>query len=126
MTSSLNRRLSELSPEKRALLELWLQKDGAAASDRQQVPRRDPSQRLPALIWPAETLVSRSASARLTVFNEFSAFRITGNLNTDALRQSLSEITRRHEACRTTFAFEAEHPIQVINDPRDFDLAFTI
>ena len=52
MTSPLNRRLSELSPEKRTLLELWLQNDGAkkdsaAASDRQQVPRRDPSQHCP-------------------------------------------------------------------------------
>ena len=29
MTSSLNRRLSEHSPEKNTLLELWLQNDGA-------------------------------------------------------------------------------------------------
>ena len=122
MTSPLNRRLSELSPEKRALLELWLQKEGAAASDRRQIPRRDPSQRCPLSFGQQRLWFLDQLQPGLTVFNEFSVFRITGNLKTDALRQSLSEITRRHESCRTTFAFEAEHPIQVINNPRDFDL----
>jgi amino acid adenylation domain-containing protein len=123
MPSSLNRRLSELSPEKRALLESWLQKGGAAAGDRQQVPRRDPSQPCPLSFGQQRLWFLDQLQPGLTVFNEYSVFRITGNLKTDALRQSLNEITRRHEACRTTFAFEAEHPIQVVNNPRDFDLA---
>jgi amino acid adenylation domain-containing protein len=122
MTSALNRRLSELSPEKRALLELWLQKAGVAARERERILPRDRSQVCPLSFGQQRLWFLDQLQPGLTVFNELTAFRLSGDLDTAALRQSLNEITRRHEACRTTFGLEAEQPIQVINDPRDFDL----
>ena len=42
------------------------------------------------------------------------AFRLIGSLNVTALRQSLSEVVRRHEALRTTFTVVEGKPVQVI------------
>ena len=48
-------------------------------------------------------------------YNAPVALRLTGPLNHSALEQSLSEIVRRHEALRTTFADANGHAFQVIN-----------
>jgi aspartate racemase len=50
-----------------------------------------------------------------TAFNCYRAFRIKGSPNMAALEQSLTEIVRRHEALRTTFAAIDGEPFQVIN-----------
>jgi len=46
------------------------------------------------------------------------ALRLTGPLDVAALRQSLTEIFRRHEALRTTFAVVQGQPVQIIGPPR--------
>jgi amino acid adenylation domain-containing protein len=53
------------------------------------------------------------------------AIEVTGRLDAAALAASLSEIVRRHEALRTTFAAGPHGPVQVIDDaplPSGFDL----
>jgi len=48
------------------------------------------------------------------LYNAPRAFRIGGELNVTALRQTLNAIVARHEALRTTFATEDGNPVQVV------------
>ncbi|PTL74976.1 non-ribosomal peptide synthetase, partial [Vitiosangium sp. GDMCC 1.1324] len=48
------------------------------------------------------------------VYNIPSALRLSGQLNTEALRQAFEELVRRHESLRTTFASRDGQPIQLI------------
>jgi alpha-ketoglutarate-dependent taurine dioxygenase len=48
------------------------------------------------------------------IYNEPSAIRLEGALNTAALTRSFDEIIRRHEVLRTTFSTEDGQPVQVI------------
>ena len=50
-------------------------------------------------------------------YNISVAIRLNGNLNVDALEESLTEIVRRHETLRTTFTLVNEQPMQVIYAP---------
>src|SRR5262249_45101737 len=50
-------------------------------------------------------------------YNIPAALRLTGKLDVDALRRSLSEIVRRHESLRTTFEIVDGEPVQVIAPP---------
>ena len=43
-------------------------------------------------------------------------------INTGAFQQALSEVVRRHEALRTTFALAGTNPVQRINPPAALDL----
>ena len=49
-----------------------------------------------------------------SVYNFPAAVRLKGPLNVAALKQSLDEIVRRHEALRTTFAIVDGRPVQII------------
>jgi amino acid adenylation domain-containing protein len=49
-----------------------------------------------------------------SVYNFPAAVRLKGPLNMAALKQSLDEIVKRHEALRTTFAIVDGRPVQVI------------
>jgi len=49
-----------------------------------------------------------------SVYNFPVAVRLKGQLNVVALKQSLDEIVRRHEALRTTFAIVDGRPVQII------------
>ncbi|HKP86187.1 MAG TPA: condensation domain-containing protein, partial [Blastocatellia bacterium] len=48
------------------------------------------------------------------LYNVPSALLVKGDLNVTALRQSLNEIVKRHEALRTTFAANGGEPVQTI------------
>jgi len=52
---------------------------------------------------------------RSSAYNIPLTLRITGTLNLSALKQSLNEIVRRHEALRTTFSSIEGKPVQVIH-----------
>ena len=51
------------------------------------------------------------------------AYRLSGELNTEALEKTLNEIIRRHEALRTVFGEVGGKPVQIIKSPLDFQLA---
>jgi amino acid adenylation domain-containing protein/non-ribosomal peptide synthase protein (TIGR01720 family) len=55
-------------------------------------------------------------------YNIPTAVRIVGALDTAALRQSLSEIARRHEALRTSFELREGESVQVIHEPIEVGL----
>jgi amino acid adenylation domain-containing protein len=57
-----------------------------------------------------------------TFYNIPAALRLKGSLHTEALAQSLSEITRRHEALRTTFPQKDGQPFQQIAEAQPLRL----
>src|SRR5215212_4791802 len=101
-TSELGRRIAQLSPEQRALIELRLMRRGVA-SPQERIPRRGPTAASPLSfaqqrLWLLDQLVPGNP-----FYNVPSALRLSGPLDGPALERSLSEITRRHETLRTTF-----------------------
>ncbi len=55
-------------------------------------------------------------------YNAPLAFEVQGHLRVDVLTHSLTEICRRHEVLRTTFAPIEGRPLQVIHPPSRFCL----
>jgi acyl carrier protein len=55
-------------------------------------------------------------------YNISHALRLSGTLETEALKRSFTEIVSRHEALRTTFAAVDGEPVQVISPVTDVDL----
>ncbi len=110
----LDRRLAALTPEQRRLLELRRkQKEGADPSRPRALPRRD-GEELPLSfgqerLWFLDRLDPGSAAYNIPVH-----LRLEGDLDVAALRATLDEVIRRHEALRTTFAETAGGPVQVI------------
>src|ERR1700704_4223907 len=119
-------RIADLSPAKRALLELRLKKSGAKASPTESIaPRvnRDAAvvsfaqQRL----WFLDQLEPNRAS-----YNVPRAILLKGSLDVQSLQRSLDELIARHEPFRTSFSSidgtvrqiisaDAQLPLQTIN-----------
>src|SRR5688572_19325937 len=57
-----------------------------------------------------------------SLFNMIASVRLRGELDLSALRHALTEITRRHESLRTTFAEINSEPVQVVHPAKAFDL----
>ncbi|HWS56152.1 MAG TPA: condensation domain-containing protein, partial [Pyrinomonadaceae bacterium] len=103
-----------------AAAERALQAGGAAeAAPISRAPRDEPlplsfvQQRL----WFIDQLEPGSA-----VYNIPAAVRLDGALEAGALERALSEVVRRHESLRTTFAAAEGQPVQVISPPRPLRL----
>ncbi|HEU5227255.1 MAG TPA: amino acid adenylation domain-containing protein, partial [Ktedonobacteraceae bacterium] len=62
-------------------------------------------------------------NSTLALYNITFALHLSGPLNRQALHSSLSDIVRRHEALRTTFAVVEDMPIQVIAPGLNLSLA---
>lgn len=58
-----------------------------------------------------------------SAYNITTAFRLKGKLDLDLLEQSLSELTRRHEALRAVFPTENGDPVQIICEPKPVKLS---
>jgi amino acid adenylation domain-containing protein/non-ribosomal peptide synthase protein (TIGR01720 family) len=120
--NSLTQRLTNLSPAKRALLELRLNTKRTPASPEQTIPpraSRDPAplsfaqQRL----WFLHQLDPESPS-----YNQPKAIRLIGTLDVHALQKALDHIVARHEALRTTFVSVDGISLQVIAKSRAVEL----
>jgi len=121
------RRIANLSPEKRRLLESMLQKRAQGHADEgiPMLPRY--SQSGQPRVFPL------SSAQRLMWFNEQAspgahnlsppAIRLCGPLDVPALEASLHEICTRQEALRTTFGMRNGEPVQMVGPPRPVSLA---
>jgi amino acid adenylation domain-containing protein len=68
-------------------------------------------------LWFFDQLEPNSASYNIPI-----VLRITGKLNVAALKSSLADVVRRHEALRTSFSLVEGVPVQVVHDVRDWHL----
>ncbi|EJM47836.1 non-ribosomal peptide synthase, partial [Pseudomonas sp. GM33] len=57
-----------------------------------------------------------------TAYNLTGAFRLNGELNRDALAQTLATLVQRHEVLRTTFVFDEQQVLQHIHPQMDTPL----
>jgi len=104
----------KLSAVKQALLKKQLQGKSTSTSGVQVMSRRP--ERSPATLsfmqerlWFLDQLEPGNF-----IYNTYKVVHLTGLLDINALRQSLNEIVRRHEALRTTFVAVDGQPVQVI------------
>ncbi len=104
--------LASLSPEKRKLLEKKLKEKGAEFNT---FPLSFAQQRL----WFLSQLEPESYA-----YNIPAAVRLTGQLDVEAVKKCLHEITRRHEVLRTRFTTLNGNPVQVISNNGAIDLTF--
>src|SRR6266850_1023549 len=68
-------------------------------------------------LWFLEQLTPGSVAYNMPI-----AMRLSGALHFLALQQTFSEILRRHEVLRTSFPVIDGEPVQLVSEPRDFDL----
>ena len=111
---NLAKRISELPPEKRRLLELMLREQNISITNALITPRSKELQSLPLSyaqqrLWFLDQLEPGSPFYNIPV-----AMRLRGELQPEALEQSLNEIIRRHEVLRTSFPDKDGEPYQQI------------
>jgi amino acid adenylation domain-containing protein len=70
--------------------------------------------------WEMEQVVPGSPFYNMPV-----ALRLSGPLDADALRRGFTEITRRHEVLRTSFAYSNGQPVQVVHAAMEIELPVT-
>ncbi|HEY0602882.1 MAG TPA: condensation domain-containing protein, partial [Herpetosiphonaceae bacterium] len=102
MIQDFSTRLSGLSPKKRALLRLALEKQGATFN---AFPLSFAQQR----VWFMEQLTPGTAAYTIP-----GAFRLTGRLDATLLARSINAIVQRHASLRTTFLTIDGQAIQTI------------
>jgi amino acid adenylation domain-containing protein len=112
----------DMSAAKRALLEKFLRGSLAPATDSWTVARRPAD--LPALtsLGQEQLWIHAQMVTDQLIYNEPVTVRRTGPLDLSALKQSLREIIRRHEAWRTNFCIADGQLVQVINPEFDLEL----
>lgn len=120
--NDLSERIANLSPGMRKILAQRLGvKD--SASRPQTIPARDASVAGARLsfaqerIWFLEQFEPNSAA-----YHIYPAYRLRGTLNLAALERSFSELIKRHETLRTTFAAPDGSPAQTISEARPMKL----
>src|SRR5436309_2444614 len=121
--STFSKRITDLSPEKRALLVRQLAKKRAESDDTYIRPQRRDINRFPLSFAQQRLWFLEQLTPGLPIYNVSAALHLAGPLQVATLRHSLTEIVRRHEALRTTFGAADGTPFQVIAPPRPQPLA---
>lgn len=114
--------LANLSPAKRLLLEKRLRGEKITSSIPAlvRIPRNGSGFALSYAqqrLWFIDQLTPGRAA-----YNNPGGMRLAGTLNLDALRNSLKEIVRRHEALRTRFIAVKGEPQQVVDETTSLDI----
>lgn len=114
MDAALARRIDELSPTKRALLEQQLR---ARAIQRGAIPPRALGAPAPASFGQELLWRLNEATPGLYAYNVARAMRLTGRLDRVALQRALDLIVARHAVLRTRFADVGGEVMQVLDPP---------
>lgn len=107
-------RIARLSPEKRALLTIQLQKRSVSAAPPLIVPHSNGSKPTALSFAQQRLWFLDQLEPGKSVYNLADAIRLTGLVDVEALTQSFNEIVQRHEALRTTFREIEGEPFQII------------
>src|ERR1700721_2849461 len=95
---------TEISEQKRTLLEKYLQQRLREPRAEDQIPRREPSAVIPLTLAQQQVWLHAQLAPEMPVYNEPFTVHRTGALDVGALQRSLNKTIGRHEAWRTTFA----------------------
>jgi len=120
---SLNQRLANLSPAKRALLELRLNQKGALTSAERTIPRTVTRGSAPLSFAQQRLWFLHQLEPHSPHYNQPKTVRLSGPLNVRALERALDEIVTRHAVLRTTFLSGDEGLVQVVAEDRHAELA---
>jgi len=112
--SDLQSRISALSPAKRALLERRL-REKAHRQEAEPIQPRSSDARPPLSFGQQRFWFLDQWEPANPAYNTSMAFRIEGSLDARVLDLTLTEISRRHETLRTTFAADGETPVQIVH-----------
>jgi amino acid adenylation domain-containing protein len=104
----------DLSPQKRALLDILLQKEGLSSQGVRRIPRREQSGPAVLSFGQQRLWLINELQPGNPVYNEHFTVRLSGVLNPSAVERAIGEIIRRHEVLRTVFDSLDEGPVQVI------------
>ncbi|MEL6384793.1 MAG: condensation domain-containing protein, partial [Cyanobacteria bacterium J06626_18] len=119
-TDALRQRIAALSPERRALFEQQLQKQGlslglsTSAKSALVSPQTRPS-KLPLSPAQRNLWILHQLSPDSSAYHIAMSWRLTGALDVIALERSLQAITQRHESLRTVFVEQDGQPCQKIS-----------
>ncbi|MET0623242.1 MAG: amino acid adenylation domain-containing protein, partial [Pyrinomonadaceae bacterium] len=122
LTPALREELAARKAEVMSFLREAQSSPAASASDAQRVRPTPRGGDLPLSfaqqrLWFVQQMEPESAAYNMPV-----ALRMAGRFDAGAMAAALGEVVRRHEALRTTFEQQGERPVQVIHEPRAFDL----
>ncbi|PSB43501.1 non-ribosomal peptide synthetase [Chamaesiphon polymorphus] len=106
-------RIANLSPEKLALLQERLMKKGEPGVKKSRISPRHSNEPAP-LSFAQQRLWFLNQLEPDSPFNISIAIRMNGDLNVDALAQTLNAMVDRHLALRTTFAVIDERVVQLV------------
>ena len=114
------RQKTNLSPEKRALLEKW--KRGGYSNQSRKITRRSEEGPAPLSYSQQRMWFLDQLEPGNTAYNILTPFRLSGPLDLSALSFSLNLVTSRHESLRTRFACLDGQPAQIICDEADVEM----
>lgn len=117
---------AELSDARRALLKRYLG-GGMARVDTKPatIPKRDESRPAPLSYSQQQIWIHSQLAGESLIYNEPVTIHRHGELHLSALVRSFVEIVRRHEAWRTTFEWNGDQPVQIIQPPpSDIEIPF--
>ena len=122
--TDLNKRIAELSPEKRALLLRRLQQGGTPERPAAIPHRADPGD-YPLSFAQQRMWFLSQLEPDSPLYTIAAALRITGALDGEALRRSLCAVAGRHEPLRASFATVKGRPVQRVAPEADLPLPLT-
>ncbi|MGB3404756.1 MAG: amino acid adenylation domain-containing protein [Microcoleaceae cyanobacterium] len=107
--------LAKLREYKAEILDFLQSHQPASSPAISTIPKIDRNSEIPLSLGQQRLWFLNQLEPESTAYNSFSVRRIQGNLNIEALQQSLNEIIRRHEVLRTHFKTVDGQAIQVIS-----------
>jgi amino acid adenylation domain-containing protein len=121
-TDEFKKRLEQLSPAKRALLEKRLCEAGRQNPQTATIPRAQPSEGFQdsAYVFPSSFAQQRlwflqRLDPESYTYNISTACRLSGELDVSALQKSFDCLLQRHEVLRTTFSVREGDVVQIIH-----------
>jgi len=114
------------SPEQRKAIDHWLRhQDRSLSSPRLTIPARTKGTSALASYGQEQIWFHSRLAARHLIYNEPITLQFRGFLQVDALQKSIDAFVQRHEAWRTTFAFESGALRQIIHPHVTISIPFT-
>ena len=120
--SDIAKQITELSAEKRQLLERYLKSAGLDLTSAVIMPQPRDTNKFPLSFAQERIWFMDQLEPNRPIYNLPDTHYFKGPLDLDALQRTLTEIVRRHESLRTTFQTVDGEPMQVIAPPEPLSL----